>query len=215
MGKKGQGPKRTRREFIVHAALGFGAYLAIAEAGCKRDEPQGTAPAKGKKKRAEAPPAAPPEARPGKGLLSLTATEYATVSAACERILPRDEDPGATDLGCADYLDRALSLPDVKELWGRPIFGGLPILDRQAHNRHAHSFADCTAEQQDALLTAWQKSSHSGESAFFEVLHTLTLEGAFGDPTYGGNRRGAGFLLVGFVPPPPMPGQHLLDLMGR
>ena len=29
---------------------------------------------------------------PGEGLVSLTASEYATLSAACERILPRDED---------------------------------------------------------------------------------------------------------------------------
>jgi gluconate 2-dehydrogenase gamma chain len=211
----GQGTKRSRRDFIVHTVLGFGGYLAVAEAGCKREEPPAPATGKGKKKRAEAPPAPPPEPRPGKGLQSLTATEYATLSAACERILPRDDDPGATDLGCADYIDRALSLPDVKELWGRPILGGLPILDRQAHTRHGHPFADCSAEQQDALLLGWQKSSHSGESAFFEVLHTLTLEGAFGDPTYGGNRKGLGFLMVGFVPPPPMPGLQLLDLQGR
>ena len=48
----GQEPKRTRRDFIVHTALGFGAYLAIAEAGCKREEPQVAAPVKGKKRRA-------------------------------------------------------------------------------------------------------------------------------------------------------------------
>ena len=210
----GKGSKQSRRDFIVHTALGFGAYLAIAEAGCKREEPQALAPVKGKKKRAEPPPA-PPEERPGKGLLSLTATEYATVSAACERILPRDEDPGATDLGCADYIDRALADADVVALWGRPILGGLPVLDRQARKAHGQPFAGCLPEQQDALLRAWQKSTRTGEAAFFEVLHSLTLEGAFGDPSYGGNRRGVGFLLVGFVPPPPMPGQALLELNGK
>ena len=206
--------RQGRRSFITRTALGFGGYLAIATGACKQPAPEQAAPAKGKKAKA-GPPLQPAEPRPGKGLRTFTASEFATLEAACERILPRDQDPGAVDLGCADYIDRALADEDVGALWGRPLLGGLPVLDRQAHAKHGQPFAGCLPEQQDALLRSWQTSKSSGESAFFEVLHSLTLEGAFGDPTYGGNRRGVGFLLIGFVPPPPMPGQALLDLGGK
>ena len=208
--------RQGRRQFIARTVLGFGGYLAVATGACKQPAaPEQAATGKVKNKRAAAPPSAPAEPRPGKGLKSFTASEFATLEAACERILPRDQDPGATDLGCADYIDRALADADVVALWGRPILGGLPVLDRQARKAHGQPFAGCLPEQQDALLRAWQKSTRTGEAAFFEVLHSLTLEGAFGDPSYGGNRRGVGFLLVGFVPPPPMPGQALLELNGK
>lgn len=184
-----------RRQFITRTILGFGGYLVVASSACKR-------PGTGDAAKSPEPPApAPPEG----GLRSLTAEQYAVLAAACERILPHDQDPGATDLGCAGYIDRALADPEVRSLWGRPLLGGLPVLDRQCHTRFQRGFAAASPEQQDQLLSAWQQSTHSGEAAFFEVLHTLTLEAAFGDPSHGGNRGGQGFLLVGFVPPPPTP----------
>jgi gluconate 2-dehydrogenase gamma chain len=186
--------RRSRREVLVRTALGFGGYLAVASGACKRDP----APA--------AAPAAPGLAR------SLSTRQRQIVEAACERLLPRDQDPGATDLGVAEYIDRALADADVRAQWGRAFFGGLQAIDRQAQQRYGKPFPESAPEQQDALLAAWQRSRFSGESRFFEILLTLTLEGAFSDPIHGGNRDGRGFLLVGFVPPPPMPGHHLLKL---
>ena len=44
---------------------------------------------------------------------SLTNEEYDAVAAAVERICPRDEEPGAIDLGVPEYIDRALSTPTL------------------------------------------------------------------------------------------------------
>src|SRR5438552_1519976 len=67
-------------------------------------------------------------------LAFFTRAELATVSAACERILPRDEDPGAIDLGVPLYLDRALA--DDGRLHGRDGFrAGLRALDEEAGKR--------------------------------------------------------------------------------
>jgi gluconate 2-dehydrogenase gamma chain len=180
--------RQTRRQFIRRTAMGFGGY-AIA---CKPHS-QDSAPA----------------AIPAEGLKSFTASQFALIAAACERILPRDEDPGATDLGCAVYIDRMLADPDARALWGRAIFGGMPALEDQSRRRFGKAFANASVEQQEALLSAWQQSRHSGEAAFFEVLHSLTMEGAFGDPSYGGNRGGRGFAMVGFTPPDPRPGHPM------
>jgi hypothetical protein len=115
------------------------------------------------------------------------------------------------DLGCALYIDRQLAKPEERALFGRPLLGGLEQLDKQALGRGGRKFADLSPEEQDELLGRWQRSKHSGEVAFFEVLYTLTLEGAFGDPIYGGNKDGRGYAMVGFTPPTPLPSASTLS----
>ncbi len=193
----------TRRQVLGKTLLGFGSYAMAPLLSCKKAQAPAPAAAKG------AAPGAPPKPR------ALTAAQLATLGAACERILPRDQDPGATDLECAAYIARALQEEDVYVQFGKLVAGGLTALDRQARTRWKKAFHEGAVEEQDALLAAWQQSRFSGESGFFEVLHTLTLEGAFGDPSHGGNRDGQGYQLIGFVPPPPSPGNHLIHLKGR
>jgi gluconate 2-dehydrogenase gamma chain len=188
----------TRRQFIRRVAMGFGGYLAVSHLACKphpHEEPK--------------PEPAPHAQLPADGLKSLSAEQFALIAAACERILPRDEDPGATDLGCAIYIDKMMADPDAKALWGRAIFGGIPALEKQSRARFGKLFAEATIEQQEQLLGLWQHSKFTGEQAFFDVLHSLTLEGAFSDPSYGGNLGGRGFAMIGFAPPEPTPGHPL------
>ena len=190
--------KPGRRELLTKTLFGFGGYALASSLGCPQTEA----------------PKAVPQTSPMVNAV-LSAPQRLTLTAACERILPRDQDPGATDLGCALYIEKALADADVRAQFGRPLLGGLTALDRQARTRLQKPFHELSPAQQDQLLAAWQQSKFTGESAFFEVLHTLTLEGALGDPSYGGNRDGRGYLLVGFVPPPPSPGNHLVHLPGK
>jgi hypothetical protein len=60
-----------------------------------------------------------------------------------------------------------------------------------------------TAEQQDDILGLWERG-HDGGQRFFPAILSLTLEGAFGDPKYGGNVGGRGFAMIGFTPDPPL-----------
>jgi hypothetical protein len=61
-----------------------------------------------------------------------TAAEYRTVEAACARLIPTDEDPGATEAGVVDYIDTFLGAFafDPPRIWaGGPFsgrFGGSP-----------------------------------------------------------------------------------------
>jgi gluconate 2-dehydrogenase gamma chain len=133
----------------------------------------------------------------------LTPAAFATLSALCERLLPRDDQPGALDLGVPEYIDRAIAAPDlapVRALVERL----LPVLERETRERfHGAGFHDATVEQQDAMILAWQRG-HERTRPFFDAVLSLTLEGAFGDPKYGGNKGGEGYVLVGFVPGPPL-----------
>jgi hypothetical protein len=59
-------------------------------------------------------------------------TEYRVIEAACARLIPTDEDPGATEAGVADYIDGYLGAFsfDPPRIWaGGPFsgrFGGAP-----------------------------------------------------------------------------------------
>ncbi len=62
-------------------------------------------------------------------------------------------------------------------------------------------FAACKPDQQDALLTRFQKGEVKARSfksrQFFEHLVRFTLEGFLGDPKYGGNRDRVGWKFIG------------------
>ncbi len=143
--------------------------------------------------------------------VTLTDEEYEAMAAACERMLPRDEDPGAADLGVPGYLDRALSDPrmsHVKDDFVR----GLNALMRRAQGQYKKPFAQLPPEAQDTLLTVFKNSAKgSGEAHWYELLVVLTMEGAFSDPSYGGNKDRKGWVLIGFEtsePPAGYDGLH-------
>jgi gluconate 2-dehydrogenase gamma chain len=162
----------TRRRFLELGASSA-AVTALVCGGCRRD-------------RAE-----PPK------LAALTEAEYAATVAACDRILPRDEDPGASDLGVADYIDRALATDLTR--WRDRFRAGLRALDSAAQRRGGGAFCDASASVRDNILDDWQDGSRE-QAEFVRMLVNLTLEGAFGDPAYGGNRGSRGWQLIGFAP---------------
>lgn len=174
----------SRRSFIQRLTF-FGGGVVLLGAACKRSS----------EKPAPAPPAVADEAA---GLQTFTAFEYAVVAAASERILPRDEDPGARDADVPVYIDRMLQTPELAQM-RHDFLQGLAALERRSHRMFHKGFAQATAEQQDELLTIFKDSpAGSGEAHFYELLLVLTMEGFLGDPSYGGNKDKVGWKLVGF-----------------
>jgi gluconate 2-dehydrogenase gamma chain len=143
--------------------------------------------------------------------ITLTDEEYDALAAACERMLPRDEDPGAADLGVPGYIDRALGDPRMSHVKD-DFIRGLGVLMRRAQTQSGKPFGKLTPEAQDALLTVFKNSAKSsGEAHWYELLVVLTMEGALSDPSYGGNKDRKGWALIGFEtsePPPGYDGMH-------
>lgn len=154
-----------------------------------------------------------------------TATEWAFLQAACERIFPKDETgPGAQQLGIPKFIDMQMDTPYGRgELWymSGPFQEGpanlgyqLPYAPREIYRRgiaganayaQAHrssDFASLDETAQIELLTAFEGGAIHFDTlparGFFEQLRQNTLEGAFSDPVHGGNQRLGGWIMLGF-----------------
>src|SRR5688572_16695422 len=111
----------SRRAFVQQLAFLGGGVVLLGGAGCKRDGAPGDAEKAGPAHR------------------SLTDRQFKTMAAACERILPRDEDPGALDAQVPEYVDRALKTPELKGM-SSIFIQGLDLLERRCKARFLKSF---------------------------------------------------------------------------
>jgi gluconate 2-dehydrogenase gamma chain len=178
------GPEELSRRAFIQRLTFFGGGVVLLGVGCKRSSEK-------------APPPVP-VADEAAGLKTFTSPELALVAAACERILPRDEDPGARDANVPVYIDRMLQTPEMAQM-RRDFVQGVAALERRSRSMFQKGFAEASPEQQDELLAIFKDSPPaSGEAHFYESLLVLTLEGFLGDPSYGGNQGKVGWKLVGF-----------------
>jgi Gluconate 2-dehydrogenase subunit 3 len=134
----------------------------------------------------------------------LTLTERQSLEAMVSRIIPADvEGPGALEAGCARYIASALG--DAYRSLRKTYSAGLAALDTQAMSNGGKSFAASGATEQDKILSEFEQNIRVGEygdsAAFFELVRRHTLEGMFGDPSYGGNANFAGWDLIGYPGP--------------
>jgi gluconate 2-dehydrogenase gamma chain len=141
----------------------------------------------------------------------LTEEEGVTLAAACDQIVPPDQDPGAAAAGAVAFVDRQLATRRKADV---PFWrAGLRGLDATARRRHARPFAELTFEAQTALLQDVEKGaveaadwSGASPEAFFDRLRNYAMMGFYGDPRHGGNRERVSWRMLG-VPDPPIRGR--------
>lgn len=140
--------------------------------------------------------------------------DFAILQQAVELIYPEDKNgPGAIELGVPYFIDKQLAGPygnnvsdyrqgpftngngtasDSSLNRGDIIINGLRKMNEESMKRFDAKFVDASEEQQVEILTDFDtdKVELRGVSAkaFFVLLRKLTLEGAYSDPLYGGNR---------------------------
>jgi gluconate 2-dehydrogenase gamma chain len=202
----------ARRNFLMGAGTAVAAGLAPA-ARAEAQQPKA------------APAAAAPAPGGPEGYLTLTAPEAAFFSAAADTFIPADElTPSATDCGVVTFVDRQLAGAwggGAKMYRQGPFAKGTPtqgyqlpltpreffaagIVETNAWSRKTYGkdFDRLAPKEREAAL----KELEAGKAAlgdfngkqFFEALLTITMEGFFADPIYGGNRNKAGWRMVGY-----------------
>ena len=160
---------------------------------------------------------------PAEALTFFTPDQYQLTQAAAERIYPKDDNgPGAMELNAAIYIDHQLASPwgiNAKEYMSGPFYEaeetqgsqirilrkdlfllGLAALDSYSNEKFEGTFIDLAPEDQDAVLTAFSEGTAPDVSGvkstlFFNLLRTLTIEGVYADPVYGGNKNMEGWAM--------------------
>jgi len=206
-----------RRRFLLGAGTAVAAGLASpapTPAEAQAAQAAQTAPA--------AAASATPEPEP---LLALTASEHAFVTAAVDTLIPADElSPSGSACGCVVFIDRQLasawgggakmyrSGPFVKgkpeqgyqlSLTPRQFFAaGIAAANAWSRKTYNKDFDRLTEAQRVEALKAMEDGKAEfdgvGSRAFFNALISITMEGFFSDPIYGGNRDKVAWKMIGF-----------------
>jgi hypothetical protein len=132
----------------------------------------------------------------GAAFENITNAEAREFEAIATRILPTTDTPGAREAGAiwfidktygsmyADFLDKDRAMLADFQSGIAAAFPG------------AELFSDLDEADQDAYLVSRQNTE------FFRTVHFKTLAGVFGMSSYGGNRDGIGWQLLGMDGPP-------------
>jgi gluconate 2-dehydrogenase gamma chain len=158
-------------------------------------------------------------------LLALTATEAAFISAAVDALIPADElSPSGTDCGLVTFIDRQLasawgggakmyrSGPFQK---GKPEQGyqlaltphelfaaGIAEANQWSRQTYGKDFDRLAPDDRVNALKAMEEGKAEfvglGSKQFFDALLTITMDGFFSDPIYGGNRNKVSWKMLGF-----------------
>lgn len=162
----------------------------------------------------------------------LTSAERAFLVAAVDTLIPADElSPSGSDCGVVDFIARQLAsawgggaglyrdgpfLPGKPEqgyqlsLTPRELFtAGIAAADAWTRSAHGKDFASLDEGGRIAALKGFEDGSAEFTDVpskdFFEALLSLTMEGFFADPVYGGNRDCASWKMIGY---PGAPGSY-------
>ncbi len=123
---------------------------------------------------------------------TLDAAEMLALRAFASQIIPADAASiGAAEAGAAEFIDRILARP----LYARSapvVRAGLADLDARARRvASIATFASLERADQLAIVRDVQATP------FFDIARTLVVVGTFADPSYGGNRNGAAWRMIG------------------
>lgn len=150
--------------------------------------------------------------------------DFVVLEQATERIYPEDDNgPGDIGLGVPYFIDKQLAgkwgvnakdyrqgpfidsdpTVDMSSLTRGEIFIlGLRKMNVESQKRFGETFAKVEEDEQIEVLEAFAngdvKMKGIGSDRFFGLLQTATLEGAYSDPMYGGNRNMEGWKMKEF-----------------
>jgi gluconate 2-dehydrogenase gamma chain len=149
--------------------------------------------------------------KPASRWRTLTEDEARTLAAACDQIVPPDQDPGAAEAGAVEFVDRQLATRRKKDL---PLWrAGLRGLDATARRRHGRPLAELPFEAQTVVLEEVERGEADASdwtavepAAFFGLLRSHAMMSFYGDPRHGGNRDRVSWRMLG-VPDPPIRGR--------
>lgn len=213
-----QAPDNSRRRFMKNSGLVVGGVAGGSLLGgllTNQFKSDNSAPAKTEEKRVEHA-----EAR----LFFERYEDFVVLEQATERILPEGPSgPGAIELGVPYFIDKqmggiwgingtdyrqgpfTIADPPVDQSTltrGQIMVVGLRKMSEESQKRFDVTFDKATEDQQIEIMQDFEASKIKlrgvSSAGFFGLLRELTMEGAYSDPLYGGNRNMAGWKMQEF-----------------
>jgi gluconate 2-dehydrogenase gamma chain len=205
-----------RRDFLV--GVGFAGTVAAAGVAA-------SSPASAQTPASSQPSAAAGANREPEPLLALNEVEHAFIVAAVDTIIPADDlSPSGSECGVATFIDRQLASAwgggakmyrSGPFLRGKPEQGyqlaltprefflaGIAATNEWCRKTCGKDFDRLPASARIDALKALEDGKadlgHVSARQFFNALLTITMEGFFADPIYGGNRNMASWKMLGF-----------------
>jgi gluconate 2-dehydrogenase gamma chain len=141
----------------------------------------------------------------------LSEDEAGALIAILERIIPTDQDAGATGAGVVGYIDRQLNGPYRRF---RKIYQqGLAAVDRASAGRFSRRFMELSPSEADQILKAFEAGQiapaiwdPAQARRFFSLVAAHAMQGFYGDPRHGGNAGAVSWRMLG-VPAIPIRGR--------
>jgi len=133
--------------------------------------------------------------------------EGQTVGAICERMIPADQDPGATEAGVVNFIDLQLMGPYKRYRASYRL--GIKGIEQASLRMFGYRFTELSPEKQDEVLKQVEAGGAAGEAwkdvpskDFFSLILSHTMQGYYGDPRHGGNRGRLSWQTLGLLYPP-------------
>ncbi|HRY50629.1 MAG TPA: gluconate 2-dehydrogenase subunit 3 family protein [Candidatus Paceibacterota bacterium] len=130
------------------------------------------------------------------------AAEARLVDAITERIIPADQDPGASEAGVINFLDKQLASRLRRHQ--QTYRDGLVGVEETSRVMFEGSFVALAVDQQIEVLKALESGKAKGETwrkqsapSFFRLICDHTMAGFYGGPQHGGNRGYASYKMLG------------------
>jgi gluconate 2-dehydrogenase gamma chain len=119
-----------------------------------------------------------------------------TLAAICDRIVPADDFPSASQAGVLTYIDRQLTRHYRRH---RDAYrDGLERADAMSMRRFGQRLATLAPPRQLEIVAAIEQQ----DRVFFDLVRSHTLEGYYGSPRHGGNRDAVSWRMLGLAEPP-------------
>lgn len=109
---------------------------------------------------------------------NLPAAQYATLAAVADRIIPKTDTPGASEVGVPAFVDTMAGDYMTKEEKAL-LSAGLLAVEKRALASYKKPFPQLTAAQQDEVLKAMATSKAPDDTTAFRQLRDLTVTGYF------------------------------------
>lgn len=130
-----------------------------------------------------------------------TEEETKTVIAFAEQIIPKDNDPGATEANIINFIDKQLVGPYTR--FQEMYKNGIPALEQSAQRILRKYFYEMNSNEQIHFMEQmeagnlpeeyWQEVS---QQRFFNLMLDHTMQGFYGSPRHGGNKNYASYKMM-------------------